>query len=83
MKVNDIRVYSSRGNFFALFSKDAVERFAKRWPCFGTPKALFFEYAKNGDLIAMTEKTEKIDPRALVALSEEGQKIISAMSAFL
>lgn len=54
-------------------SESDVREFARRWPCFGTPRALWFEFdRRNGDLVDMSDDSG-LDPSGVLALSHDAQ----------
>lgn len=49
-----------------------VREWARSWPCFGEPRALWFEFDREGDLVDAAD-TEGLDPTGVLALSHDAQ----------
>lgn len=66
------------GRQTVLVSADDVAVFNSRWPCSPIPeKRLVFNFASNGDLVDIYPDSSKFDGDALLALSQDAQKLLS------
>lgn len=65
------RTYDNGCFFTVTLSRADVDTWAQSWPCFGTRRALWFQFDKrNGDLVDMGN-TAGIDDSAALAMSRD------------
>jgi hypothetical protein len=62
-----------------IVSEDGVRAFMRQWPCSGLAGTeLWFEFDRDGNLVDAGPDTESQDGPALVALSQDAQKLVAA-----
>lgn len=66
--------YQDNGCFHSVYvSKREVYDFARRWPCFGKVRALWFQFDKrNGDLVDLTGDAG-MDGNGVAALADDAK----------
>ena len=70
-----MRVYDNGCMFTVLCSESDVEVFARRWPCFGQVKSLWFCFDKrNGDLVDTNQISDEQDDAGVLALSADAMQ---------
>jgi hypothetical protein len=55
----------------AHLTRREVREWALKWPCFGEPRALTFEFASNGDLVDIEGDFLTMDEGGLAALADD------------
>jgi len=69
-----MRVFDNGCFYTVQCSAADVEAFAYRWPCFGSCRAVAFQFDKrNGDLIDVSRSTAQNDGAGILALAEDAQ----------
>lgn len=67
--------FYDNGAFYTVeMSVCDVTVWARNWPCFGSERAMWFQFGKrNGDLVDMSD-SDGLDESGVVALSHYAQK---------
>ena len=69
-----MRAYDNGCFYTVACSARDVAAFARRWPCFGKVKALWFCFDKrNGDLVDTNQISDEQDDSGVLALSQDAQ----------
>ncbi len=69
-----MRVFDNGGLFTVECSERDVLEFARKWPCFGKVKPLWFCFDKrDGDLVDTNQINDEQDDAGVVALSQDAQ----------
>lgn len=64
-----MRVQDNGASFTVFVSESDVQEFANRWPCYGTRRALWFQFDKaSGDLVDMGGDAPGNDGAGILAL---------------
>lgn len=68
-----MRVFDQGSFYRVTVSRAEVEAFARRWPCFGRVRAVWFEFdRRNGDLVDLCGD-RGMDGAGVAALSRDAQ----------
>ena len=61
------------GTFFTVFAfPREVAEFASKWPCFGEPRLLWFQFdRRNGDLTDLGPNDDGLDGAGVAALADD------------
>ena len=67
-----MRTYDNGCFFTVAASEREVADFASKWPCFGEPKSLWFQFDKrNGDLTDLGPNDDGLDSAGVAALAAD------------